>query len=187
MWSTWWCEKNRRSQRRVPPPLAHLFEQRPRVVHGAGIEHHEAIAGIDRVRAGDALVVEHPVRDFLANRLAERHRVKRLGIDIAVPELFGQFANGGHVAAPRLVRGRTLARNMGSPQRNEGTKGFWAPSADAATPTNLVRRPSFLCSFVPLFLCSFVANGRCGREMRKDRGASRAHSVLSPLGSVLGR
>ena len=84
-------------QPRTRPPLPHLLEQRRCVLRGACIQHHEAIAGVQRVRAGDALVVEHAIGHFLGSQPHASDWVGDIdGVHLAVPDLVGVFAQCRH-------------------------------------------------------------------------------------------
>ena len=85
-----------RRERRVGPPLAHGLEQRLRVGDGAGVEHDERLAGVDRVGAGEALVEEHAVEDLVALAVLRGDGVRLAGVERARPEPFGELADLRH-------------------------------------------------------------------------------------------
>jgi hypothetical protein len=101
--------EDRRDERLIRPPAAHGLVERLDVVHGAGVEHDEAVAGVDRVGAGDALVEEDAIEDLVTLRIASVHGVDAAGITgagAARPELLAQLADLAHGSASRRgVRG----------------------------------------------------------------------------------
>ncbi len=82
---------------RIGPPAADGLVQQNGVDHRPGVEHHEAIAGVDGVGAGKALVEQHAGGNLLPIGDANHQWVVLSRIGNAIPELFGQFADVDHV------------------------------------------------------------------------------------------
>ena len=118
------------------PPLPHLAVHDLPVEGAAGVEHDQAVPGVDGVDRGDALQVEHAVGDLLAVDLAvvageAGHRV--VGVDQVAPTLpvlLGQLTDGRH--------GRTLVPSTG---RGQGERGQGAGSV--VTSVTTARSPSW--------------------------------------------
>ena len=98
--------EHRRGQRRVGPPAAHALEERLRVLLRARVEHHQTVARVQRVGAGDRLVIEQPLGDLVRAPLvphpADRVRLADR-VDLAVPESVAEVADVRHLELPYLL------------------------------------------------------------------------------------
>ena len=106
---------DRRPQGRVRPPAAHAGVDVLRVALPARVHHHQAVAGVERVRGRDRLVIEQPVGDFVGLAVvphaADRVRLADR-VDFAVPEALAVIADVGHRIVPlQAVPVRSSARS----------------------------------------------------------------------------
>ena len=98
--------EHRRPQRRLRTPAAHAVEQTLRVACRPRIQHHQAVARVDRVHRRRRLDVQEPVLDLL--RLAvvpgRCHRMRLMDrVDLAAPQTVTEISDIGHRTAPLIL------------------------------------------------------------------------------------
>ena len=87
----------------VAAPLADALVDRFGVALGAGVEHDQTVAGVDRVGGGDGFEVEQVVGDFVGLAVVP-HAGDGVGladgVDFTIPEAVAEVADVRHGSLP---------------------------------------------------------------------------------------